>query len=106
MAGRQCGNGLHYGGKIERSVEQSARDKCYERVEAAPLAPRGFFESVDEHFRKRKDVAVRFTNANITDMRWIASGFSLIRNFGFCRWLNIMKKTPKIRSLRGIRRLR
>jgi hypothetical protein len=47
----------------------SARDKFYQRVEAAPLAARGFFESVDEHFRQRNDVDVRFTHTNVADMR-------------------------------------
>ena len=50
-------------------MEQSARDKFYERIEAAPLAARGFFESVDEHFRQRNDVDVRFTHTTFADMR-------------------------------------
>jgi len=50
-------------------MEQSARDKFYERIEAVPLAARGFFESVDEHFRQRNDVDVRFTLTNVADMR-------------------------------------
>jgi hypothetical protein len=50
-------------------MEQSARDKFYERIETAPLAARGFFESVDEHFRRRNDVDVRFTYTNVADMR-------------------------------------
>jgi hypothetical protein len=50
-------------------MEQSAREKFYERIEAAPLAARGFFESVDEHFRPRNDVDVRFTYTNVADLR-------------------------------------
>ena len=50
-------------------MDQSAREKFFERIEAAPLAARGFFESVDEHFRQRNDVDVRFTNTNVADMR-------------------------------------
>lgn len=50
-------------------MEQSARGKFYERIEAAPLAARGFFESVDEHFRQSNDVDVRFTYTNVADMR-------------------------------------
>ena len=50
-------------------MEQSAREKFYERIEAAPLAARGFFESVDEHFCQRNDVDVRFTHTNVADMR-------------------------------------
>ena len=50
-------------------MEPSARDKFYERIETAPLAARGFFESVDEHFRRRNDVDVRFTYTTVADMR-------------------------------------
>ncbi len=50
-------------------MEQSAREKFYERIDAAPLAARGFFESVDEHFRQRNDVDVRFTHTTFADMR-------------------------------------
>lgn len=50
-------------------MEQSTRDKFYDRIEAAPLAARGFFESVEEHFRQRNDVDVRFTHTNVADMR-------------------------------------
>lgn len=54
-------------------MEPSARHKFYTRIEAAPLAARGFFESVDEHFRQRNNVAVRFTHTNVADMRlWAA----------------------------------
>jgi hypothetical protein len=42
-------------------MEQSSREKFYQRIEAAPLAARGFFETVNEHFRRRNDVDVRFT---------------------------------------------
>lgn len=50
-------------------MEQSAREKFFERIDAAPLAARGFFESVAEHFRQRNDVDVRFTHTNVADMR-------------------------------------
>ena len=50
-------------------MEQSAREKFYERIETAPLAARGFFESVDEHFRPRNDVTVTYTQTGSTDMR-------------------------------------
>lgn len=50
-------------------MEQSAREKFFERIDAAPLAVRGFFESVDEHFRPRNDVCVRFTHTTFADMR-------------------------------------
>ena len=50
-------------------MDQSARQKFYERIEAAPLAARGFFESVDEHFSPRNDVDVRFTHTTFADMR-------------------------------------
>lgn len=56
-------------------MEQSTRDKFYARIEAAPLAARGFFESVEEHFRQSNDVDVRFTHTNVADMRlWAVWG--------------------------------
>ena len=55
-------------------MEQSAREKFYERIEAAPLAARGFFESVDEHFHLRNDVDVRFTHTTFADPRLWAVG--------------------------------
>ena len=56
-------------------MDQAARDKFFERIKAAPLAARGFFESVYEHFRQRNDVDVRFTHTNIADMRlWAVWG--------------------------------
>lgn len=58
-------------------MEQSARQKFYERIEAAPLAVRGFFESVENHFEKLNDVDVRFTHTNVADMRlWALWGAS------------------------------
>ena len=50
-------------------MDQSAREKFYERIEAAPLAARGFFESIDEHFRQRNDADVRFIHTTFADMR-------------------------------------
>lgn len=50
-------------------MDQSAREKFFERIDAAPLAARGFFESVDEHFRQRNDVDVCFTRTTVADMR-------------------------------------
>lgn len=56
-------------------MDQLAREKFYGRIEAAPLAARGFFESVDEYFRQRNDVDVRFTHTNVADMRlWAVWG--------------------------------
>lgn len=56
-------------------MDQSAREKFFERIEAAPLAARGFFESIDEYFRQRNDVDVRFTHTTVADMRlWAVWG--------------------------------
>ena len=56
-------------------MEKSAREKFFERIEAAPLAARGFFESVAEHFQYRNDVDVRFTHTTFADMRlWAVWG--------------------------------
>ena len=56
-------------------MDPLARKLFFERIEDAPLAARGFFESVDDHFRKRNDVDVRFTHTNVADMRlWAVWG--------------------------------
>ena len=56
-------------------MDPLARKLFFERIEAAPLAARGFFESVDEHFQQRNDVEVRFTHTGVTDMRlWAVWG--------------------------------
>lgn len=72
-------------------MEQSAREKFFERIDAAPLAARGFFETVDEHFRQRNDVSVRFTHTGASDMRlWAhwsdAEGKDRDQIFGTLAW--------------------
>jgi hypothetical protein len=41
-------------------MDQSAREKFFERIEAAPLAARAFFESVAEHFWRQFNVLFWF----------------------------------------------
>lgn len=50
-------------------MDRPARDVFYELIEGAPLAARGFFESVDTHFTRRNDVVVRFTYTSVADLR-------------------------------------
>lgn len=50
-------------------MDHIAREKFFQRIDAALLGARGFFECVDEHFRQRNNVDVRFTHAAVADMR-------------------------------------
>ena len=77
-------------------MEQSSREKFYQRIEAAPLAARGFFETVNEHFRRRNDVDVRFTRTTAEDIRlWAVLGSELgaqcCQLFVFSFWANIVR---------------
>jgi hypothetical protein len=52
-------------------MEQSARDKFFERIEAAPLAARGFFESVN-----RQPILTPYRRAILTPLRCGNQGLS------------------------------
>jgi len=45
------------------------QDVFYERLNTAPHAVRGFFESIASHFSGRNDVRVHHTGTNTADMR-------------------------------------
>lgn len=45
------------------------KEKFYERLATAPHGARGFFETVGQHFARRNDVEVHYTNTDFTDMR-------------------------------------
>lgn len=54
-------------------MEQTARDKFFERIEGEPLAAQSFLESANEHFRQSNDVDVRFSHTTVANMRlWSA----------------------------------
>jgi len=56
------------------------RDNFEARLVDAPLAARGFFESVIEHFDKRNSVKVHFTDTNGGDLRLAVPGEVLGKN--------------------------
>jgi len=66
------------------------RDNFEARLVDAPLAARGFFESVIEHFDKRNSVKVHFTDTNSGDLRLAVPGEVLgqrrLRNFATMYW--------------------
>ena len=66
------------------------RDNFEARLVDAPLAARGFFESVIEHFDKRNSVKVHFTDTNGGDLRLAVPGEVLgqksLRNFATMYW--------------------
>ena len=66
------------------------RDNFEARLVDAPLAARGFFESVIEHFDKRNSVKVHFTYTNGGDLRLAVPGEVLgqksLRNFATMYW--------------------
>lgn len=64
-------------------MEQSARGKLYERIEAAPLAARGFFKSLDEHFRQRNDPIVLLFVTGMQKRSEIILGYTVSIMAGF-----------------------
>jgi hypothetical protein len=60
------------------------------RIEKAPLAARGFFESIIEHFDKRNSVKVHYTDTNGGDLRLAVPGEIIgqkrLRNFATLYW--------------------
>jgi hypothetical protein len=66
------------------------RENFEARIDKAPLAARGFFESVVEHFDKRNSVKVHFTDTNGGDLRLAVPGEVLgqksLRNFATMYW--------------------
>ena len=66
------------------------RENFEVRLANAPLAARGFFESVIEHFDKRNSVKVHFTDTNSGDLRLAVPGEVLgqrrLRNFATMYW--------------------
>lgn len=67
-----------------------AREHFYERLERAPHAARGFFESIYEHFQRDNMVVPHFTDTNGGDLRLAITGEVLrqkrVRNFATMYW--------------------
>lgn len=67
-----------------------SRENFEARIDKAPLAARGFFESVIEHFDKRNSVKVHYTDTNGGDLRLAVPGEVVgqkgLRNFATMDW--------------------
>lgn len=67
-----------------------AREHFYERLERAPHAARGFFESIYEHFERDNMVVPHHTDTNGGDLRLAIPGEVLgqkrLRNFATMYW--------------------
>jgi hypothetical protein len=66
------------------------RDNFYDRLETAPHAVCGFFETIIQHFERKNDVLVHHTNKDGGDLRLAIRGEVLgqnrLRNFATLYW--------------------
>jgi|GEM_PF-843776 len=71
-------------------MSEISRENFEARLANAPLAARGFFESVIEHFDRRNSVKVHFTDTNGGDLRLAIPGKVLgqrrLSNFATMYW--------------------
>ncbi len=65
-------------------------DRFYKKLETAPHAVSGFFETITEHFNRRNDVIVHYTDTNDGDLRLAVPpdvlGRQRLRNFSTMYW--------------------
>lgn len=66
------------------------KEQFYSKLETAPHAVRGFFETITEHFSRKNDVLVHCTDTNKGDLRLAVSphvlGQERLRNFATMYW--------------------
>ena len=55
-------------------MNEIQRQNFFDRLDGAPYALSGFFESIIEHFVKRNDVIVHYTGTNGGDLRLAVPG--------------------------------
>lgn len=71
-------------------MSEIARENFYQRLDKAPYAAQGFFESIIEHFAKSNAVEVHHTDTNGGDLRLAIRGELLgqkdKRNFATMYW--------------------
>jgi hypothetical protein len=71
-------------------MSEIAREHFYERINDAPHAARGFFESVAKHFERDNMVQPHYTDTNGEDLRLAIPGAVLgqkqRRNFATVHW--------------------
>jgi hypothetical protein len=71
-------------------VTEISRDNFYAKLETAPYAVRGFFETIIQHFERKNDVLVNHTDTNGGDLRLAIPAEVLmqrrLRNFATLYW--------------------
>jgi len=50
-------------------MSKATREEFYQRLEGAPYAAQGFFETIETRFEPRNSALVHFTHTNVVDMR-------------------------------------
>ena len=67
-----------------------SRDNFYAKLDTAPHAVRGFFETIIQHFERKNDVLVHHTDTNGGDLRLAIPpdllGKKVLRNFATLYW--------------------
>ena len=71
-------------------MAEISRENFYARLDTAPHAVRGFFETIVQHFERKNDVLVHHTNTNGGDLRLAIPpevlGQKRLRNFATLYW--------------------
>ncbi|GAB5431031.1 MAG: hypothetical protein EpisKO_04010 [Epibacterium sp.] len=71
-------------------MSEATRDEFYQRLDDAPYAVRGFFETIETRFEPRNSAIVHFTRTNVIDMRIAIpremTNTGRIRNFATMYW--------------------
>ncbi|MBF9045923.1 hypothetical protein LSUCC0031_02225 [Rhodobacterales bacterium LSUCC0031] len=71
-------------------MTEIAREHFYQRLESAPYAVLGFFETIIRHFERKNDVLVHHTDTNGGDLRLAIPaevlGQNRLRNFATLYW--------------------
>jgi hypothetical protein len=71
-------------------MTEISRDNFYAKLDTAPHAVRGFFETIIQHFERKNDVLVHHTDTNGGDLRLAIPpdllGKKVLRNFATLYW--------------------
>ena len=71
-------------------MSEISREAFYSKLDAAPLAASGFFESISQHFERKNDVLVHHTDTKGGDLRLgippEVLGQKALRNFATMYW--------------------
>jgi hypothetical protein len=87
---RHSDNGLTFKKLGATTMTEISRDNFYAKLETAPYAVLGFFETIIQHFELKNDVLVHYTNTNGGDLRLAIPpavlGQNRLRNFATLYW--------------------